>query len=70
MKKGAADRSTAASSKPDFKLQTLYLNARRLTELAGEEQVQRAMSVGASAGPHDKIAGNARMGALERVLRA
>jgi hypothetical protein len=70
MKKGAAEPSTTASSKPDFKLQTLYLNARRLTELAGEAQVQRAMSVATPAGPYDKLADNVRMGALGRVLRA
>ncbi len=70
MKKAAAPPASKVTSRPDFKLQTLYLNARRLTEIAGEDAVKHVMSIGAFAAPDDKIAGNARMGALGRVLRA
>lgn len=59
----------SSGKKPDFKLQTLYLNARRLAELAGPTAVQSVVTGFSYGGGFDKVAENARLGALGRVLR-
>lgn len=64
-----SSRDTGAGKEPDFKLQTLYLNVRRLAELAGNEAVQRAVGGFSSIQPHDKLVANARLGVVGRVLR-
>jgi hypothetical protein len=55
----ASTRRSSRGKEPDFKLQTLYLNVRRLAELAGNEAVQRAVGGFSSIQPHDKPVANA-----------
>lgn len=68
----SVDRLTSMpprSEPPDFKLQTLYLNARRLAELAGGQSVQQVVSAGSQFDSLDKLGLNARIGSLGRVMR-
>lgn len=57
------------TGKPDFKFVTLYLNARRLTELVGPDAVKNALGNLQGAGMNDKLIESVRVGALGRVLR-